>query len=78
MLKVLLNSIFSYRLCCHQTVQMVSFVDAVYKAGTGGLMVPMPHIMPYIHVLGQLITYQDKTSGSFAVKYHLCFLIITK
>ena len=78
MVKVHLNSIFKYRLCCHQTVQMVSFVDAVYKVGTGGSMAPMPHIMLYIHVPGQLTTYQDKTSGSFAVKYHLCFLMITK
>lgn len=76
--KVLLNSIFTYRLCCRQTAQMVSFVDAVYKAGTGDSMVPMPHITLYIHVPGQLTAYQDKTSSSFAVKYHLCFLMITR
>lgn len=78
MINLFLNVIITYRLSCPQTVQTVSFVDAVYKAGTGVLMVPMPRIMLCIHVHGQFIIYQDKTSGSFAVKFHLCFLMIIK
>lgn len=78
MTNILLNSINTYRLFCRPTVQMVFFVDVVYRAGTGGSMVPMPHIMLCIHVPGPFITYQDKTSGSFAVKFHQCFLTITK
>lgn len=67
-----------HRQCCLQTVPMECCVDAVYKAGTGVLMVHMPRTMLCILVHGPFIICLDRILSWFAVRSLLCFLMITR